>query len=64
MTTVSELHRKWMKNKKYRKAHEELAPEFALARAVISARVIGGLTQGQFAQRSSRDRLKRHTEIR
>ena len=51
MTRVSDLHRKWMRNKAYRKAHEELAPEFALARAVITARVTAGLTQEQLAQR-------------
>jgi len=51
MTKVHELHRKWMKNKEYPKAHEELAPEFALARAVIHARVTAGLTQEQLAQR-------------
>ena len=51
MTKVSDLHQKWMKNKDYRKAHEDLAPEFALARAVINARVTAGLTQEQLAQR-------------
>jgi ribosome-binding protein aMBF1 (putative translation factor) len=51
MTKVSDLHQKWMKNKEYRKAHEDLAPEFALARAVIDARVTAGLTQEQLAQR-------------
>jgi transcriptional regulator with XRE-family HTH domain len=51
MTKVNELHQKWMKNKEYRKAYEELAPEFALARAVINARVRAGLTQEQLAQR-------------
>jgi len=51
MTKVSDLHQKWMKNKDYRKAHKELAPEFALARAVINARVMAGLTQEQLAQR-------------
>ena len=51
MTKVSDLHRKWMRNKEYRKAHEDLAPEFALARAVIGARVTAGLTQEQLAQR-------------
>ena len=35
----------------YRKAHAELGPEFALARAVIAARVTAGLTQEQLAQR-------------
>ena len=51
MTKVNDLHLKWMKNKAYRKAHEELAPEFALARAVIQARVTAGLTQEQLAER-------------
>jgi transcriptional regulator with XRE-family HTH domain len=51
MTKVNDLHRKWMKNNEYRKAFEELAPEFALARAVIDARVTAGLTQEQLAQR-------------
>jgi ribosome-binding protein aMBF1 (putative translation factor) len=51
MTKVRDLHRKWIKNKEYRKAHEELAPEFALTRALIKARVGAGLTQEQLAQR-------------
>jgi ribosome-binding protein aMBF1 (putative translation factor) len=51
MTKVNELHRKWMKKKEYREAHEALAPEFALARAVIHARVTAGLTQEQLARR-------------
>ena len=40
-----------MKDKEYRKALEELVPAFALARAVIHARVSAGLTQNQLAQR-------------
>ena len=51
MTKVHDLHRKWMKNKEYRRAHEVLAPEYALARALIKARVAAGLTQEQLAQR-------------
>ena len=51
MTKVSTLHKKWMKNKDYRQAYDELAPEFALARAVIKARVTAGLTQEQLAHR-------------
>src|SRR3984885_5893475 len=51
MTKVKDLHRKWMKDPKYRKEHESLAAEFALARAVIEARVHAGLTQEQLAQR-------------
>jgi ribosome-binding protein aMBF1 (putative translation factor) len=51
MSKVSELHLKWMKSKDYRKAHEQLAPEFALARAVIAARATAGLTQDELAKR-------------
>jgi len=51
MSKVSDLHRKWMKNPEYRKAHEAFAPEFELARAVIDARVKAGLTQEQLARR-------------
>jgi len=51
MTKVNDLHRKWMKTKEYREACEDLAPEFALARAVIAARVTAGLTQAQLAER-------------
>jgi transcriptional regulator with XRE-family HTH domain len=51
MTKVNDLHRKWMNGRKYRQAYEELAPEFALARAVIAARVTAGLTQEQLAHR-------------
>jgi ribosome-binding protein aMBF1 (putative translation factor) len=51
MSKVGDLHQNWMKSKEYRKAYEELAPEFALARAVIDARVKASLTQEQLARR-------------
>jgi ribosome-binding protein aMBF1 (putative translation factor) len=51
MTKVNDLHKNWIKNKEYRKAYEELAPEFNVARAVIKARATAGLTQEQLAQR-------------
>ena len=51
MSKVKDLHRNWMKSKEYRKAHEELTPEFELARAVMDARVTAGLTQEQLAKR-------------
>jgi ribosome-binding protein aMBF1 (putative translation factor) len=51
MSKVKDLHKKWMKSREYRKAYDELAPEFALARAVIEARVTAGLTQEQLAKR-------------
>lgn len=40
-----------MKDPLYRKAHAELAPEYALARAVIEARAHAGLTQEELAQK-------------
>ena len=51
MSKVRDLHQEWMKKPEYREAHRVLAPEFALARAVIQARVTAGLTQEQLAQR-------------
>ena len=51
MSKVRDLHQAWMKKAEYRDAHAALAPEFALARAVIQARVTAGLTQEQLAQR-------------
>ena len=51
MSKVDDLHQKWMKSKEYRKAFEELAPEFEIAHAVLEARVAAGLTQEQLAQR-------------
>ena len=47
MAKLNDLHKKWLKNPEYKKAHEALAPEFALARAAIEARVKAGLTQQQ-----------------
>ena len=64
MTKLRDLHRKWLKEPAYRKAHSAqaaravvrdvikvLAPEFELARAVIQARAKAGLTQAQLARR-------------
>lgn len=51
MTKARDLHKKWMKNKEYRKQYEALEPEFTLARAVIQARALADLTQEQLAQR-------------
>jgi len=51
MSTVEDLHRKWMQNGEYRQAHAALAPEFELVRALIQARTQAGLTQDQLAER-------------
>lgn len=51
MTTSRELHKKWMKDPEYAKEYADLAPEYAVARAVIEARALAGLTQEQLAER-------------
>ncbi len=53
MSNVQTLHKKWMKERKYRKAFKALEGEFNLARAVIDARSKAGLTQQQLAKRMS-----------
>ena len=51
MTKVSKLHREWAKDPEYRQAYDELAPEFALAQALIEARTRADLTQAELAKR-------------
>lgn len=48
---VNDLHKKWMKDAKYRREHEALEEEFSLAAALIEARARAGLTQEQVARR-------------
>src|SRR5215467_8844260 len=49
--TVDDLHKKWMRNPKYRREYDALKVEFSLAAALIEARARAGLTQEQVAQR-------------
>ena len=51
LVSADELHTKWMKEPKYRKAYENLEEEFRLASALIEARARAGLTQEELAQR-------------
>ena len=51
MTRITEMHKRWMKEPKYRKAYEVLEDEFAVAKAVIAARNRAGLTQMELAQK-------------
>ena len=44
MSKVSDLHKKWSRESDYRKAFDELKPEFDLARSLIEARLSAGLT--------------------
>lgn len=51
MARISDLHNRWMKEPKYRKAYAALEDEFAIARAVIAARSRAGLTQTELARK-------------
>lgn len=51
MTRISDMHRKWVEDPKYRKAYEDLEGEFAIAKALISARNRVGLTQAALARK-------------
>jgi transcriptional regulator with XRE-family HTH domain len=51
MARITDLHKKWMTEPKYRKAYEALEEEFALASAVIDARNRAGLTQQALARK-------------
>ena len=51
MTKARDLHKKWMKNPKYKTEYEKLAPEIELAHIIIEARTKAGLTQAQLAKR-------------
>jgi transcriptional regulator with XRE-family HTH domain len=51
MTRIRDLHKKWMKDKEYRREYEALEEEFALASAMIAARSKAGLTQEELAER-------------
>jgi transcriptional regulator with XRE-family HTH domain len=51
MARITELHKKWMKEAKYRKAYEALEEEFVLASAVIDVRSRAGLTQEELARK-------------
>lgn len=48
--SLSELKAKLLNNPEVRKAYDDLAPEYAVARAVIKARTTCGLTQAQLAE--------------
>ena len=51
MARIIDLHKRWMKEPKYRKAYEALEEEFVLTSAVIDARNRAGLTQQALARK-------------
>ena len=48
---VDALHKRWMKDTKYRREYKALGKEFSLVAALIEARTRAGLTQEQVARR-------------
>jgi transcriptional regulator with XRE-family HTH domain len=51
MARISDIHKNWMKEPKYRKTYEALEEEFVLASALIDARNRAGLTQEELARK-------------
>ncbi|MBI2680186.1 MAG: helix-turn-helix transcriptional regulator [Candidatus Solibacter usitatus] len=48
---LDDLHKKWLKDPKYRREYAALGEEFSLVAALIEARTRAGLTQQQVARR-------------
>lgn len=48
---LKKLRDKWMKEPGFRKAYDDLAPEFELAQALVEARTRAGLSQAEVAHR-------------
>ena len=51
MARITEMHKKWLKAPKYKKAYDALEEEFVLAGAVMDVRNRAGLTQEELARR-------------
>jgi transcriptional regulator with XRE-family HTH domain len=54
MVRITELHKKWLKEPKYRKAYQALQEEFVLASALIDVRSRAALTQQEVARKIAR----------
>lgn len=50
MKTYKELKKQLLKDNKVKEAYQQLAPEFAIATAIINSRLKKGLTQFQLAE--------------
>jgi ribosome-binding protein aMBF1 (putative translation factor) len=48
---VDALHKRWMKDPKYRREYQALEEEFSIAVAMIEARTRAGMTQQEVARR-------------
>lgn len=50
MARISDMHKRWMKEPKYKKAYQALEGEFVMASAVMDVRNRTGLTQQELAE--------------
>ena len=51
MARISDMHKRWMKESRYRKAYASLEKEFVLASAAMDVRTRAGLTQEALARK-------------
>lgn len=51
MTKFSDLHDKWMKDPKYKKAYDALEPEYAIIRAILKKRIESKMSQKDLAKK-------------
>ena len=51
MARIADMHKKWVKQPKYRRAYDALEEKFVLASAVMDVRSRAGLTQTQLARK-------------
>lgn len=51
MKDFAGVKKRLLRNKQFRKEYERLAPEFELARMLITKRIEKGLTQGELARK-------------
>lgn len=51
MSDTKDLHKKWSKDQAYLDAYEDMADEFVVANAILSARQLAGLTQKELAEK-------------
>ena len=49
--SADELRREWMKDPEFRSEYEKLQPEFAVAKAIIEARIKRKISQEELAKR-------------
>ena len=50
LVSAEALHRKWMKDPKYRREYENLETEFQIARQIIGARIKSKMSQEELAK--------------